>query len=141
MPLIRQPPRSARVDTNPDHSEEYRAYLASPAWAALAERRKREAQGVCQVCGLVGELHLHHLTYARLGDEHWEDLMVLCRDCHELADQVRIEELDDPDARRTRNAVIKSRLRRHPGHTWSMERYDWVIERVKELREETGDAR
>ena len=52
-----------------------------------------EAAGYeCQRCGAVDvELQVHHLTYARLGREDWEDLKVVCSPCHAIEDREREE--------------------------------------------------
>jgi 5-methylcytosine-specific restriction endonuclease McrA len=63
----------------------YQEYLNTPHW----ERVKTEAFRVygreCAICGSNYVLQVHHKTYEHRGDEenHLEDLMVLCRDCHE----------------------------------------------------------
>jgi len=37
----------------------------------------------CAQCGETkGELHVHHLTYERFGNESLQDLQVLCKTCH-----------------------------------------------------------
>jgi 5-methylcytosine-specific restriction endonuclease McrA len=39
----------------------------------------------CEVCGdKNGGLHLHHLSYKRMGEELPEDVQLLCRACHQL---------------------------------------------------------
>jgi 5-methylcytosine-specific restriction endonuclease McrA len=69
----------------------YDAYLASRAWS---DKRKQwyaawlSSAGIepsCLVCGRSWTLksgHLHHTTYARLGDESLTDLVPLCRRDH-----------------------------------------------------------
>lgn len=41
--------------------------------------------GRCARCKRDGATDLHHITYARLGHERPEDVLELCRDCHDLA--------------------------------------------------------
>lgn len=65
----------------PEDSE-YIAYLKSPQWRAKRKRLLALRGNRCEVCGLADELHLHHLSYARLYDEHDADLAVICRGCH-----------------------------------------------------------
>ncbi|GAA4895614.1 hypothetical protein GCM10023203_57440 [Actinomycetospora straminea] len=36
----------------------------------------------CRNCGATRRIHLHHLTYTRLGHELDRDLMWLCARCH-----------------------------------------------------------
>lgn len=57
----------------------YAAYLKSAHWR---EKRKRYRKKACKMCGRKGRLHLHHLTYERLGREAKTDLMTLCWICH-----------------------------------------------------------
>ena len=77
----------------------YEQYLASPQWRLRRERALRLAFYRCQspVCPdhqarLLTDaelasrsryrLEVHHLTYARVGRELDDDLIVLCADCH-----------------------------------------------------------
>jgi len=65
----------------------YREYLASEHWYRKRAAALRAAGYMCSRCGTVGAkrgsgLQVHHLTYARLGDELLEDLRVLCQSCH-----------------------------------------------------------
>jgi hypothetical protein len=61
----------------------YTAYLASPEWQARAVAAKVRAGGRCMLCNSTGPLDTHHRTYERVGDELPEDLVALCRDCHD----------------------------------------------------------
>ena len=63
--------------------ESYSEYLRSPAWHEVKVRYRasiREAR--CQLCGSTLDLHLHHLTYDRVGEELVSDLILLCGGCH-----------------------------------------------------------
>lgn len=40
--------------------------------------------GRCEACGTARLLHVHHRTYERFGQEHADDLSVLCEACHAL---------------------------------------------------------
>ena len=62
----------------------YQEYLKSDHWKKLTEETKRLAGYRCQVCNADGELHTHHRTYERKGDEFQGDLVALCKDCHTL---------------------------------------------------------
>jgi 5-methylcytosine-specific restriction endonuclease McrA len=70
-------------------SDEYRAYLDSPAWKATREAALKRARHRCAVCSLGHGLEVHHRTYERLGAEAWGDMIVLCRTCHLAADRRR----------------------------------------------------
>lgn len=45
-------------------------------------RLRIEGNPCCEKCGSTLKLECHHLTYARAGDEAWDDLQVLCKVCH-----------------------------------------------------------
>lgn len=76
----------------------YLAWMTSPAWLAARERWHATwialygTEPCCLVCGKrwtlrTGDLHRH--SYARLGHEHFTDLLPLCRrPCHEQVHQV-----------------------------------------------------
>lgn len=70
---------------------EYYEYLKSSRWRHIKQNILYREHGnpECERCFKLfrdrksGEFfHLHHVTYARLGNEHPEDLMVLCDCCH-----------------------------------------------------------
>lgn len=63
----------------------YHAYLQSDLW-----RRKRFSillrdHHWCQGCAMVKATQVHHLSYDNVGQEEDDDLISLCKDCHELA--------------------------------------------------------
>lgn len=79
-------------------SPEYKAYIASPEWQAMRQRKFRQVGKRCQDCGLEPGtgvwMHVHHLTYVRLGHELLRDLRVLCdgpmsRNCHDRAHEAK----------------------------------------------------
>lgn len=71
---------------------EYREYIASEKW----QRRRRDfltENKFCEQCDCPRwlavamydqDLHVHHVSYARVGSEEDGDLKPLCRRCHEL---------------------------------------------------------
>lgn len=69
-------------------------YLLSLHWKAfrklaLEAQRERLGRNCCERCPkdtnkkLPNELHVHHLTYERLGNELIEDVEIVCRECHD----------------------------------------------------------
>ena len=65
----------------------YEEYIQSDKWRERSDQAKERAFQACLLCNVgrkYKELHAHHLTYERLGDEPLEDLFVVCRDCHEM---------------------------------------------------------
>lgn len=62
----------------------YSEYLQTPEWAEKRDAAILRAGGRCQVCNDDRQLNVHHRTYERVEDDAPEDLVVLCRRCHEL---------------------------------------------------------
>ena len=68
--------------------EQYDNYLATPHWRAFrqqafAEQRKTLGHNRCNRCSKSAvTLHVHHLTYERLGKELIQDVEIICPDCH-----------------------------------------------------------
>ena len=63
---------------------DYGRYLASREWALLKEQVRLRCWGHCERC-LVGSYEeTHHLTYERIGHEVLDDLLAVCRNCHEF---------------------------------------------------------
>lgn len=71
---------------------EYASYLTTDHWRDI-RTEMIEAWPFCEHCKMPRwlaeiaydqDLHVHHLTYARIGCEEIEDLATLCRRCHEI---------------------------------------------------------
>lgn len=62
----------------------YSDYLQTADWKIRREGALKRAGFSCQVCSGKGELHVHHRTYVRRGNEAAGDLIVLCASCHKL---------------------------------------------------------
>ena len=58
-------------------------YMRSDRWKALKLQVLTIQNNQCKLCSSPYDLHLHHLTYKRLGDEKLSDLAVLCGQCHQ----------------------------------------------------------
>lgn len=63
--------------------DSYNEYLRSSHWAGLKVRFRASDQLQACVCGEEEGLQLHHKTYERVGNELLDDLVLLCRGCHE----------------------------------------------------------
>lgn len=82
------------VTPEPTPEDRYTAYINSPQWKRRCARAIARAGDRCQRCGFTKysrRLEVHHLTYARLGHERDEDLIVVCHECHVAADQERVQ--------------------------------------------------
>jgi 5-methylcytosine-specific restriction endonuclease McrA len=62
----------------------YQDYLQTADWKIRREGALKKARFSCQVCSGKGDLHVHHRTYLRRGNEVEGDLIVLCASCHKL---------------------------------------------------------
>lgn len=62
-------------------------YLKSLHWRITRWRKKTQmwySRGAvfCERCGSRKRLHVHHVTYERLGWERMSDLQIICHKCH-----------------------------------------------------------
>lgn len=61
-----------------------KAYLKSRKWQALRTIILGRDHHTCRKCGIDDvPLEVHHIHYDNLGEELPEDLLTLCRDCHQ----------------------------------------------------------
>lgn len=72
-----------RKRTQSKWRERYQAYIHSLEWYDFRDRVLAERSRRCERCDSIrGVLHVHHLTYWRLGHERDTDVQVICADCH-----------------------------------------------------------
>lgn len=64
----------------------YEDYLQTSHWKALREQAMKKSGDRCQICNQSCFLQVHHRTYKHRGDamKEIDDLIVCCRDCHEM---------------------------------------------------------
>ena len=64
--------------------QKYFEYLQSVEWYVKRNAKLWIANYKCQLCNKKeSHLHVHHTTYKNVGNERPEDLIVLCKACHE----------------------------------------------------------
>lgn len=68
---------------------DYKTYLQSKKWRERRQAKLQQAKYRCEKCGEREGLEVHHKTYIRLGNEKSSDLIVLCKTCHWIADNMR----------------------------------------------------
>ncbi len=73
-PKRRKPKRSKRM--------KYFQYMRSEAWRDKRQEAFKHYGRRCEKCSTSSCLVVHHSTYEHLFNEKMEDLMVLCKDCH-----------------------------------------------------------
>jgi replicative DNA helicase len=63
---------------------DYVAYLQTDEWYKTRAIALKKSGYRCSKCSNRDdiELHVHHKTYIRRGEERQSDLIVLCSDCH-----------------------------------------------------------
>lgn len=64
----------------------YRDYLRSDAWRKTRLTALRRFGYRCHRCCSARNLDVHHLTYDRIGSEAADDLVALCRRCHQAVE-------------------------------------------------------
>ena len=65
-------------------AERKQSYLKSSKWNILRKVILKRDNYTCRECGISQvPLEIHHITYARFGNEWTEDLVSVCRDCHQ----------------------------------------------------------
>ena len=61
----------------------YADYLRTHHWQRVREAAIDRARHRCQLCNYASQLQVHHRTYERRGSEREDDVIVLCKRCHE----------------------------------------------------------
>ena len=82
-----------RDEQNEAWWEKYNKYLESPEWRAKRLAVLMRDEWTCQGCLKVKAAHVHHQTYANVGDELLFQLIALCHPCHSKAHH---RSLDNP---------------------------------------------
>lgn len=80
--MATKPPRSSPIS---ERRKWYREYIKSDHWKMKRELAILFYGECCSSCNSVKKIQVHHLSYARLGNEPMDDLMVLCETCHQKA--------------------------------------------------------
>lgn len=61
----------------------YRKYLKSKKWAIRRFKIFKRDDFECRICGSKKIIQVHHRTYERLKKERDEDLITVCKTCHD----------------------------------------------------------
>lgn len=87
----------------------YAEYLKTPWWDLVRTRTIRRARwGLCELCQDHGATEAHHTTYERLGEERPEDMVALCRHCHQHITDNGLAKLSRRDLLRRRREIMHS---------------------------------
>ena len=68
----------------PTDYSKYQAYIASKEWKRFRVEAILHANGKCCQCGNADKLRCHHKNYKNLFHETFDDVMVVCENCHNL---------------------------------------------------------
>lgn len=63
--------------------KKYALYIKSKFWTKRKNDYYRVHKKICQACSSKKFINLHHILYEDFGFEKDENLVALCRDCHE----------------------------------------------------------
>lgn len=67
----------------------YEEYLESQEWEGLRGKARDRANGQCEFCGDLGSI-AHHVKYpAIFKHDHVDNIVFVCRGCHELSHGIR----------------------------------------------------
>jgi hypothetical protein len=74
-----------REEADQEWWDRYHAYvnMDNPAWIDLRNRVFARCKGMCEGCNRRPMVHVHHLTYVRLGAEMLFDVVGICKPCHD----------------------------------------------------------
>lgn len=97
-----------------DTGEKFRAYkdyLESKHWKEFRKNFPKERK--CISCGSTVNLHLHHHTYAHIGNEQVNELDWLCETCHRLIHEMKPKKEKTPkhvkEKKKTKRRVKRSK--------------------------------
>lgn len=68
-----------------DRKTKYNQHINSWEWKATRQLVLKRDGNQCTSCSEKTNLHVHHLTYDRFGNELLDDLLTLCENCHRVA--------------------------------------------------------
>ena len=82
-------PKAPTKDPLKTPKENYEVFLGSEYWRYVRKLKLTQSGNKCQICGSKEGLNVHHNSYNHHYKEHkhLEDLVVLCRKCHETFHQ------------------------------------------------------
>lgn len=84
-------PNQQKIKTEISAKINYKKFLKSKYWLKVKLLVLERDNKTCQVCGTKKSLHVHHKTYEHHFNEleHLEDLITLCKLCHEKEHNIK----------------------------------------------------
>ena len=96
----------------------YCEYLKTPWWDLVRTRTIKRANGVCEFCQERAAREAHHTTYERIGQEKPDDMVALCRHCHQHIHGNGLDKLPRRDLLSQRRALLHSPEFQRPVREW-----------------------
>lgn len=72
----------------------YQHYLQSNHWRRMRRHYYKEHEKKCELCKAKKNIHLHHRTYKRIGNEKMSDFHALCSECHSMVHKLANNPVD-----------------------------------------------
>jgi hypothetical protein len=99
-----EPPQKTR-------KEEYHEYLKTDTWFEKKQRVLKRDSYRCRLCNSPNRLNVHHRCYPEVfGEEQDDDLLTLCKNCHEKFHEV--QHLSKTPEKKKRNKMSKTQRRK-----------------------------
>lgn len=76
------------ISFDKSRKELYSEYLHSDHWATLRAQKLCLTSGKCESCGSNQNIQVHHLKYREWYNCTVDDLIVLCRRCHDIFHEI-----------------------------------------------------
>ena len=87
----------------------YPEYLQTDWWKGRRDKALHRARERCELChGTAHPLEVHHTTYERRGRENPDDLVVLCRRCHQHVEDNGLGRVPRHELLRSRREFLHS---------------------------------
>lgn len=96
-------------------SKEYRDALRSLHFRQVCRAVFKRANGICERCHKRPATDPHHKHYNTLGRERPEDLLAVCRPCHDILTR----EMEDEREERYQNARVEGWATKKYGPDWT----------------------
>lgn len=81
--FVRKKKRRGKIPTKKRIPKQYSVYIKSEWWTKRKNKFYKENEKRCMACLGTKYIDLHHLFYGNYGNETDEQLVALCRLCHE----------------------------------------------------------
>jgi len=106
-------------------SKEYIDHLNSPYWKGICKQASARAHGLCERCRKRPARDTHHRHYNTFGHERLEDVLAVCRECHDILEVEKKAEREE----RNWNSRVEGWAAKKYGRGWEGYRDPCEVER------------